>query len=383
MGGAEQTALEIAKDLAVSFGEENLQVFTLSNSQDSFCDITDNLKVTRIFSPTFRKSINISLTRKIIEKFRILLDTETKKVVTREILYFNPDVVILHNIDRLGLNFSSYFRSTSKVPIVRMQHDLGDTCIYRTRMRKNFGKNCIKTCASCRMKENLMRNESKHYNLMLSVSQFVDSTLSKLRFKPQSANFGYPVGGNSRFEMGHYSFDNVSVLRLGFVGRVVPEKGIETILNSLSILNSDFGKIGSLKICGTGNLRYIKRLGDLANKLSVKLDFLGYQHAPFNFLIGKVDAVVVPSKWQEPLGRVPLEAFGHGFPCFVSGIGGLLESRNFLVGPIVYFEPANAHDLAVKLATALDLGIPITQPKASAPSLYFILERYLRSIQMD
>jgi glycosyltransferase involved in cell wall biosynthesis len=383
VGGAEKTALEIAKNLAISFGEDSLHVFTLSNSQDSFCEIIDNLKVTRILSPTFRKSINISQSRKIFEKIRILFDTKTKKVVTREIIHFNPDVVILHNIDRLGLNFSSYFRSISKIPIVRVQHDLGDTCIYRTRMRKKFGKNCNKTCASCRIKENVMRNESQHYNLMLSVSQFVDSTFSKLNFKPQNADFGYPVDGNSRFELDHYSFDSASVLRLGFVGRVVPEKGIETILNSLSILNSDFGKIGSLKICGTGSLRYLKRLEGLASKLSINLELLGYQQAPFNYLTGKVDAVVVASEWQEPLGRVPLEAFAHGFPCFVSGIGGLLESKNFLVGPIVYFQPANAHDLAVKLLTALDLGIPITRPKAASPSLSFKLEKYIRSIQRD
>jgi glycosyltransferase involved in cell wall biosynthesis len=381
VGGAERTALDLARDLTISFGLENIHVFTLSNSNSSYSEIVDHLRVTRIHSGTLRNAFSVGIVTKLFEKFRILLDKRTEKIVTAEILNFCPDVVVFHNVDRLGLSFASYFKSISSIPIVRIQHDLGDTCIYRTRMRKLKPKNCIDSCAPCRFKENLFRNESQNYSLMLSVSEFVDSSFRRLRFSPQKSDFGYPTHQNSRFEPGHFSFESLSEFRLGFVGRVVPEKGIETVLRSLFILKSNFGKDGSLTICGTGDEKYLKHLRHLASDLSVKLDILGYSKTPFEVLLDKVDAVVVPSTWQEPLGRVPMEAIGYGFPCFVSGIGGLLESKSFLVGPIVYFEPANAEDLAEKFATALDFGIPISDSKTTTKSLYHILKEYLHSIE--
>ena len=381
VGGAERTALDLAKDLCVSFGHENIHVYTLSNSKDTYREIVDEIHVSRLSSGTFRTGFSVGVLTKLLEKLRILLDTRTQRIVAAEILKFHPDIVILHNVDRLGLRFSSYFHSISKIPLVRIQHDLGDTCIYRTRVRKTTRKNCINSCRTCKLKENFYREESRNYRLMLSVSEFVETSLSRFKFSPQESNFGYPNRMMNAFESEHFSFGNPSDVRLGFVGRVVPEKGIETVLHSLFILKSHHNKVGSLTICGTGDKKYLRRLGLIASELSIDLVMLGYSENPFVSLRGKVDAVVVPSTWQEPLGRVPMEAVGHGFPCFVSGIGGLLESKFFLTGPIVYFEPANAEELAKKIANALDVGIPISSPRVTNNTLSGILEEFCRSIE--
>jgi glycosyltransferase involved in cell wall biosynthesis len=216
---------------------------------------------------------------------------------------------------------------------------------------------------------------------MLSVSEFVETSLSRFKFSPQESNFGYPNRITFAFEMKHFSFGNPSEVRLGFVGRVVPEKGIETVLRSLFILKSRHNKSVSLTICGTGDKKYLRRLRLVASELSIDLVMLGYSKDPFDLLRGKVDAVVVPSTWQEPLGRVPMEAIGHGFPCFVSGIGGLIESQNFLTGPLVYFTPADADDLAKKIANAFDVGIPISSPRVANNTLSGILEEFCYSIE--
>lgn len=381
VGGAERTAVDLSKELAKSFGNENIHVYTLSNSRQTHNEIVDGLQVTRLSSGTFRTRFSVGVLTKFFEKLRILFDTRTKKIVASEILKFNPDVVVLHNIDRLGLRFSSYFHSISKIPLVRIQHDLGDTCIHRTRVRKTTRQNCIESCRTCKFKENFYRKESKNYSLMLSTSKFVDTLLRRFRFSPQNSNFGYPKIIKSVFESEHFSFENPSNLRLGFVGRVVPEKGIETVLRSLFILKSHHNKIGSLTICGTGDKKYLRRLRLIASELSIDLVMLGYSVDPFDSLRGKIDAVVVPSTWQEPLGRGPMEAISHGFPCFVSEIGGLPESKFFVGGPIAYFEPANAEELAEKIANALDVGIPISNPTVTTNSLFHILEEFCHSIE--
>jgi glycosyltransferase involved in cell wall biosynthesis len=381
VGGAERTALDLSKELAKSFGSENIQIYTLSNSRKTQKEIIDGLQVTRLSSGTFRTRFSVGLLTKLFEKFRILVDTRTQKIVAAEILKFYPDVVILHNVDRLGLRFSSYFHSISKIPLVRIQHDLGDTCIYRTRVRKTTQQNCINSCRTCKFKENFYRKESENYSLMLSTSKFVEASLRRFRFSPQNSNYGYPKLMTSVFESEHFSFENSSSLKLGFVGRIVPEKGIETVLRSLFILKSHHNKIGSLTICGTGDKKYLKRLRQIATDLSIDLVMLGHSEDPYDSLRGKIDAVVVPSTWQEPLGRVPMEAIGHGFPCFVSEIGGLPESKFFVAGPIEYFEPANADDLAEKIANALDAGIPISSPSVSTNTLSSILEEFCHSIE--
>jgi len=383
VGGAEKTALDIAEHLRISYGGSNIAIYTLSNSNVTVREIDENLSITRLRSRTFRSRYSIGILIKMFEKIRVLLSRATRNLVISEMLSFEPDVIVLHNIDRLGVNFASDFRKVSTIPIIRIQHDLGDTCIYRTRFHKVSKKNCVHTCTTCKIKESHFRQQSKNYDVMISVSKFVDSTFRRLKFNPRASIYGYPNNNRIEFNSSHFYFDELPTLRLGFVGRVVPEKGIEVVLNSMFLLKELHNQNASLTICGEGSARYFKSLRKLASKLDVELILLGYSDSPFNTLEGKIDAVVVPSIWQEPLGRVPMESLSHGLPCFVSGIGGLVESRLFLGGPLVYFEPGNEKDLAKKIVTSLESGIPIFKPTHNSKSIASIVEESIKNISLD
>ena len=139
----------------------------------------------------------------------------------------------------------------------------------------------------------------------------------------------------------------------------------------------------SLTICGAGSARYLKSLIRLASKLEVELILLGYSDSPFKTLAGKIDAVVVPSIWQEPLGRIPMESLSHGLPCFVSGIGGLVESKLFLGGPLVYFQPGNEKDLMKKMVTSLESGIPIFNATDNCNNINSIVEKSIETLSID
>jgi len=383
VGGAEKTALAIAKYLQIRFGEENIAIYTLSNSNVTVREMQKNLSITRLKSRTFRSKYSIGILIKIFEKIRVLLSRATRNLVVSEMLSFEPDIIILHNIDRLGVNFASYFRKVSTIPIIRIQHDLGDTCIYRTRFHKVFKKNCIDTCTTCKIKESHFRRQSKNYDVMISVSKFIDSTLQRLKFNPHVSLYGYPDISGIEFNSHHFYFKDLPTLRLGFIGRVVPEKGIEVVLNSMSLLKASHNKNASLTICGGGSARYFKSLRRLASKLEVELILLGYSDSPFNTLEGKIDAVVVPSIWQEPLGRVPMESLSRGLPCFVSGIGGLIESKIFLDGPLVYFEPGNGKDLMKKMVASLEFGIPIFKATDNSQNVFTIIEKAIKRLSID
>jgi glycosyltransferase involved in cell wall biosynthesis len=164
---------------------------------------------------------------------------------------------------------------------------------------------------------------------------------------------------------------------------VVPEKGIELVLNSMSLLKAMHNKNVSLTVCGDGSSRYFKHLKKLASKLEVELILLGHRESPFDTLLGEIDAVVVPSIWQEPLGRIPMESLSRGIPCFVSGIGGLLESKFFLDGPLVYFEPENEIDLVETILNALESGIQIFKATEDDKNINIIVEKALRSLEIS
>jgi len=383
VGGAEKTALALAKDLRISYGGSNIAIYTLSNSNVTVREIDENLIITRLRSRTFRSRYSIGILIKIFEKIRVLLGRATRNLVISEMLSFEPDVVLLHNIDRLGVNFASHFRKVSTIPIIRIQHDLGDTCIYRTRFHKVSKKNCIHTCTTCKIKESHFRHQSKNYDVMISVSKFVDSTFRRLKFNPRASIYGYPNNDRIEFNSSHFYFDELPTLRLGFVGRVVPEKGIEVVLNSMFLLKALHNKNASLTICGSGSARYFKSLRKLASKLEVELNLLGYQESPFDTLAGKIDAVVIPSIWQEPLGRIPMESLSRGLPCFVSEIGGLVESKHYLGGPMVYFEPGNEKDLMKKIVTSLESGIPIFKATDNVENIGLILVNSLKNLSID
>ena len=94
--------------------------------------------------------------------------------------------------------------------------------------------------------------------------------------------------------------------RLGYVGRVSPEKGVDTARRAVELLPE-----ATLSISGPGT-------DPLA----------GYVEA---------DAILFPVEWPEPWGLVPLEAMSVGRPVIATGTGGsgeyLEDGANCLVFP--------------------------------------------------
>jgi glycosyltransferase involved in cell wall biosynthesis len=114
--------------------------------------------------------------------------------------------------------------------------------------------------------------------------------------------------------------------RFAFVGRFVPEKGIEVLLLAAEILRSlklEF----EVRLIGDGPLRselesVIKRL-DLA--AHVRITGFVAPGLPMKDELRDVDAVVVPSVWEEAAGFSAIEQMIDGRLVIASDIGGLAE----------------------------------------------------------
>lgn len=136
-------------------------------------------------------------------------------------------------------------------------------------------------------------------------------------------------------------------LVFGYIGRISPEKGIDTLIAACRRLPPDGWR---LVVAG--------RMPEDASFLPDKgeglpIEFLGWT-TPESFF-AQIDVLVVPSTWPEPLPRTILEAYEMSVPVIGSRAGGIPD----LIGydnDLWLFAPGDATDLAAKMGRCLEMG---------------------------
>lgn len=105
-----------------------------------------------------------------------------------------------------------------------------------------------------------------------------------------------------------------------YMGRLSKEKGIMTLIKAME-RNQQI----NLKILGTGPMeKELKQF--VANVHISNVHFLGYKTGvEKDEIIGNAIALIAPSEWEEPFGRIVIEAYQVGTPVIASVLGGLKE----------------------------------------------------------
>jgi glycosyltransferase involved in cell wall biosynthesis len=148
-----------------------------------------------------------------------------------------------------------------------------------------------------------------------------------------------------------------------FIGRLVPEKGLETLLGAWRILGSHV----PLKIVGDGPMAAIV---SAAAGTHSGIQWLGQKPAEeVKTLLSEAMFLVVPSQCYETFGRVVVEAFANGTPVIASGLGALAE----LVDPGrtgLLFQPGDCVDLATQIGHLLATPFALDQMRRDAREEY-------------
>lgn len=139
---------------------------------------------------------------------------------------------------------------------------------------------------------------------------------------------------------------------LVFVGRLIREKGVDTVLHSIARIKMRFGKKINFTVIGSG---YEKAaLIQLAQKLDLaeEVEFVGAKNGhELTELINKHQIMVVPSNCPEAFGIVALEGIACGCPVIASDNFGLPEA----IGPVgVLFSRGDIEDCTGKIVTLAD-----------------------------
>ena len=352
LGGAERTVRQLAEGF-VQRGHEVSIISLATNGCGSVSELngvrTYYVPLANIYWPFFSPADRPSGWKRMlwhfIEAYNPLMTRRIGRILDNE----RPDVVSCHNLK--GLSVGAWISARRLgLPLVQTLHDYFLACPNATMYKQQ--ENCIGICTACRIFSWRRRRLSNLPDVVTSVSQRTLARLEALHFfngvRLKRIIFGSNnAGSHPVFLPGRSPGDK---LRLGYLGRIEQIKGLEVLLRAMSCLPQG---LASLTVAGRCSDEEQASLLLLANEAEIR--FIG--HVDPRTLFSMIDFLVVPSVWEEPLGRVVHEAMAFGVPCIASDVGGIPEivkegSTGFL------FEPGDVAGLAAVIERIFKLGEP-------------------------
>lgn len=259
---------------------------------------------------------------------------EARRAIGRLVDDTRPDVVHAHNVyHHLTPAIFGAVQARS-VPVVMTVHDLKIGCPSKLMLapdgvceRCKGGRTWNAVVQKChkdsRLLSGIVALETSLHRLLGSYSRNVDRFVLPSRFhRDKLVEWGLPA------ERARYlpnAIDVSSLMpdyrpgdRFVFVGRLSPEKGLDTFVRAVAAAGVP------ATLVGTGPQE--AELGQLALALDADVEFVGYRTGDDLFdLVRGARALVLPSECYENAPVVILEAYGVGTPVIGSDLGGIPE----------------------------------------------------------
>ena len=266
------------------------------------------------------------------------------KALDEVIAFERPDIV--HTVSIMAFSVRAWqIARHHKIPIV---HGL---CEYFLLCRRQTlfsgGRICRHLCLGCDTDAAGRREASGQVDAVVAVSRHTLQRHLDLDFFPNARQKKVIYTGIDAPVRAAHSARDGEPLRLGFLGKIEPAKGIFWLLSTLARLDD---KRWTLKIGGTGRKHVMQDLHKTAATMNI--EYLEWVD-PFAFLAG-IDLLVVPSLWEDPMPRVAIEAIVSGVPVLVSKHGGLGEMAALCPDAVFAFDPAGPNTFVTLLQKFID-----------------------------
>ncbi len=177
--------------------------------------------------------------------------------------------------------------------------------------------------------------------------------------------YGVPVERITVVENGldHAPFRSIerttsASFRFGFIGSVLPTKGVHVLIEAFERLGRPNARLDVHgELLGWHEVQdYGDRIRAQAERAGGRITLHGrYEAAELPSILGRLDALVVPSLWFEAFCLTLREGFLAGVPVIASRLGAMAEGIDDERTGLL-FEPGNAADLAAKMARVMDDG---------------------------
>jgi glycosyltransferase involved in cell wall biosynthesis len=274
-----------------------------------------------------------------------------------------PDVVVTHNLR--GWGYAPWVVAGERgVPLVHVVHDYGLFCNSSALWR---GGNCTALHRDCAVRRDTVDRRwpggtvvgvtravlAEHDEVGLAFSR------GAVVATPPAAWGAPPPERRSRVPGVPTTF--------GYLGRMTDTKGVELLLAA------DRPPGSRLLLGGRGEPAYVDRLQRQYAREDV--EWLGW--VATQELLDRVDVLVVPSLWREPMGLVVAEAASAGVPVLIADRPGLLESARATGALHTTFRAGDVDSLGAALHRST--ADYVRQPAAvSGPDLVDLVERAAR-----
>jgi glycosyltransferase involved in cell wall biosynthesis len=115
------------------------------------------------------------------------------------------------------------------------------------------------------------------------------------------------------------------VVRLGFIGQLIPVKGVDLLIRAFLAANVE-GKAELLIYGDTASYPQYAASLEVTAQGSDNIHFMdAFPPNKLGEVLAEIDVLVVPSQWHENSPRVIQEAFAGKIPVIASSVGGIAE----------------------------------------------------------
>ena len=332
-GGAEESTYLIAKGL------KELGNHVVIASSENY----NGIKTYYLKPKTLFRAWQWSIQAKLLASFLI-------KVIKKE------KIDLIHSQEKITTLGSILAGKKSKIPVVTHFRDYWFVCPKSTCLTLNY-----KNCSVCNYKKMLKYcHESKFLwytykwsfiksswkllkksDVKIAVSNFMKEKLKLIGITENVKILPNPIDINLFENIDDDSVKKIYGLKgivITFLGTLSYQKGITILMKLIPRILKKKKDVHFL-IVGDGPLKTLFQTFIKTKNLNNSVTFTGRLHSQW---IPKIyaasDIILFPSIWQEPFGRITIEAMAAGKPIIASNVGGIVDvledgKFGFLVNP--------------------------------------------------
>lgn len=319
MAGSEIYSYHLVKELE----RQNINVFLFTRFENQFTESYttyeenfENIKIFRINKPSRDYQFDDKFfDKKIDNTFENYLDKN------------KFDLVHIGHLSHLSTNLINIIKNY-RLPIVYTIHDFWLFCV-KGQMINAESKICRgqspKKCRKCSPYKPTLKEVKNTLAYMqqtiAKIDLFISPSLTLKKFfikngiaenKIKFLKYGFQT---NKITFLKKSFKKNDRIKFGFIGRIIPNKGIKLLIDTFNKLENI-----SLEIYGSidkNEKEFLER------KNICFMD--NYHNDDIDNILKKIDVLIVPSLWYENSPLVIQEAFLAGVPVITSDLGGMKE----------------------------------------------------------
>ena len=321
-GGAEYSVKKLAEELK----QQGHTVKVLCTGSEAKCEVIDGIEVIRIVSKNLCRGCEAAkypLYKRVIRRTLDIWNPFNKAEIDKVLEEYKPDIIHTNGLyDLSTIVWEAAHKK--KIKIVHTLRDYHLLCPFTSLHCSKVEDKCpyVPPKGFCRVHRAINRVKAKYVDVVTAPSSVTLNLLIKNQFFASSEK--KVVQNATEFDVSEINKllarrknAKAHTLKFVYLGTLSKPKGIQWMISSFN----DLPEEAESYIAGKGKLRdYVEEQAQ-NNK---KIHFVGFlNETQVDELLKECDVLLCPSQWQEPFGRVVLDAYKHAMPVICSDQGAL------------------------------------------------------------